>query len=89
MLFNTQNIIVQVNVQEKAAKGNKVLTGHGLTAQSAKTPNRWPAMLCRHVLTGTVKAHKICCKNYECYHCAYDQMIADEEVNAPKAMPSC
>ena len=30
---------------------------------------------CRHVLTGHVSAPKICTKNYECYHCAYDQML--------------
>lgn len=88
MLFNTLNNVVQVKVQERAVRGNKVLA-NGLSAKSVKTPKPWPAMLCRHVLTGTVKAHKICCKNYECYHCAYDQMIADEEINPSNELPSC
>ena len=34
---------------------------------------------CHHALTGRVSAQKICTKNYECYHCAYDQMLDDEE----------
>ncbi len=32
---------------------------------------------CRHSLTGRVEAPKICTMNYECYHCAYDQMLDD------------
>lgn len=36
---------------------------------------------CRHALTGRVDATKICTLDYECYHCAYDQML-DEEVFA-------
>lgn len=32
---------------------------------------------CRHSLTGRVEAPKICTLNYECYHCAYDQMLDD------------
>lgn len=30
---------------------------------------------CRHALTGRVDAPKICTNNYECQHCAYDQML--------------
>ena len=33
---------------------------------------------CRHVLTGRVDAPKICSMNYECYHCAFDQMLDDD-----------
>lgn len=36
---------------------------------------------CRHSLTGRVEAPKICIQNYECYHCAYDQMLDDTDVN--------
>jgi glycine cleavage system H lipoate-binding protein len=32
---------------------------------------------CRHYLTGRVEAPKICTLNYECHHCAYDQMLDD------------
>jgi glycine cleavage system H lipoate-binding protein len=35
---------------------------------------------CRHSLTGRVEAPKICTLNYECYHCAYDQMLDDTDV---------
>jgi glycine cleavage system H lipoate-binding protein len=37
-------------------------------------------MPCRHRLTGRVDAPKICILNYECYHCAYDQMLDDMDV---------
>jgi glycine cleavage system H lipoate-binding protein len=30
---------------------------------------------CRHALTGRANAPKICTMNYECYHCAFDQMM--------------
>lgn len=45
--------------------------------------------LCRHVLTGMVKAHKICFKNFECYHCAYDQMLDDQAMDVPKEELTC
>ena len=32
---------------------------------------------CRYTLTGRIDAPKICPMNYECYHCAYDQMMDD------------
>ena len=36
---------------------------------------------CRHSLTGRVEAPKICTLNYECYHCAYDQMLDDTDLH--------
>ncbi|MDM8548858.1 glycine cleavage system protein H [Desulfobacterales bacterium HSG2] len=42
---------------------------------------------CRHVLTGRIDTPKICVMNYECYHCAFDQMLdeADTQLtNAPE-----
>jgi glycine cleavage system H lipoate-binding protein len=32
---------------------------------------------CRYALTGRIDAPKICPFNYECYHCAFDQMMDD------------
>jgi len=34
---------------------------------------------CRHALTGRVDAPKICTLNYQCYHCAYDQLLDEED----------
>jgi len=34
---------------------------------------------CRHTLTERVDAPKKCIMNYECYHCAYDQMLDEED----------
>jgi glycine cleavage system H lipoate-binding protein len=34
-----------------------------------------PERPCRHTLTGRTDAPKICTMNYECYHCAFDQMM--------------
>ena len=35
---------------------------------------------CRHSLTGRVEAPKICTQNYECYHCAFDQMLDEMDM---------
>ena len=35
---------------------------------------------CRHALTGRIDAPKICTQNYECYHCAFDQMLDDMDL---------
>jgi len=35
---------------------------------------------CRHALTGRIDAPKICPHNYECYHCAYDQMLDEMDL---------
>ncbi|CCK79853.1 MULTISPECIES: glycine cleavage system protein H [Desulfobacula] len=43
---------------------------------------------CRHSLTGRVHALKTCLMNYECYHCAYDQMLDEEELTGLPAKPS-
>ena len=34
-----------------------------------------PERPCRHTLTGRAEAPKICTMNYECYHCAFDQIL--------------
>ena len=34
---------------------------------------------CRHAFTGLINTPKICAFNYECFHCAFDQML-DEPV---------
>jgi len=43
---------------------------------------------CRHALTGRVDAPKICTMNYECYHCAYDQMLDETDLDRPTEAPS-
>jgi glycine cleavage system H lipoate-binding protein len=35
---------------------------------------------CRHALTGRIDAPKICTLNYECYHCAFDQMLDEVDL---------
>ena len=35
---------------------------------------------CRHSLTGRIDAPKICSLNYECYHCAFDQMLDETDL---------
>lgn len=44
---------------------------------------------CRHVLTGRIEAPKICPNNYECYHCAFDQMLDEMDLAADIRTPSC
>jgi glycine cleavage system H lipoate-binding protein len=35
---------------------------------------------CRHALTGRIDAPKICTRNYECYHCPFDQMLDEMDL---------
>jgi glycine cleavage system H lipoate-binding protein len=43
---------------------------------------------CRHALTGRVAAPKICPHNYECYHCAFDQMLDEADMGSDLARPT-
>jgi glycine cleavage system H lipoate-binding protein len=52
-----------------------------------KEKYRGAELPCRHSLTGRVEAPKICTLNYECYHCAFDQMLDDIDVNQPANRP--
>jgi len=49
-------------------------------AENLKTIYKWYPRPCRHVLSGRVSAAKACIMNYECYHCAYDQMLDEEDL---------
>jgi len=59
-------------------------------ATSDQAAPRWVAYLqrnyygsdrpCRHALTGRIDAPKICTMNYECYHCAFDQMLDEMDM---------
>ena len=31
--------------------------------------------MCLHVLTGRVDAPKVCTRQFECYHCGFDQLL--------------
>ena len=44
---------------------------------------------CRHALTGRINAPKICSNNYECYHCAFDQMLDETDLAAELQTPAC
>ncbi|WP_419661735.1 putative glycine cleavage system H protein [Desulfosarcina variabilis str. Montpellier] len=44
---------------------------------------------CRHALTGRISAPKICSNNYECYHCAFDQMLDETELAVDLKTPAC
>jgi len=57
--------------------------------KNVKDIYEWTNIPCRHVLTGRVKAHKVCVNNYECYHCAYDQMLDDEDMDFLNEKPAC
>ena len=44
---------------------------------------------CRHALTGRIAAPKTCPYNYECYHCAFDQMLDEVDLAADLGIPVC
>jgi glycine cleavage system H lipoate-binding protein len=50
-------------------------------ANNVKDIYDWTSIPCRHVLTGRISAAKVCVNNYECNHCAYDQMLDDEDMD--------
>jgi glycine cleavage system H lipoate-binding protein len=50
-------------------------------AEKLRTLYKWHPRPCRHVLTGRVDEPKACILNYECYHCEYDQMLDEEDLN--------
>jgi hypothetical protein len=39
----------------------------------AYAPGR--SRICLHVLTGRVDAPKVCTRQFECYHCGFDQLL--------------
>ncbi len=44
---------------------------------------------CRHALTGRIDAPKTCPNNYECYHCAFDQMLDEVDLAVDLGTPTC
>ena len=78
-------------------KGMRRAMGIDPAARTEKIAPEWAAHLmkkfagadrpCRHSLTGRVQAPKICMLNYECYHCAYDQMLDDMDLNLSTRRP--
>ncbi|MGD8540825.1 MAG: glycine cleavage system protein H [Desulfobacteraceae bacterium] len=78
-------------------KGMRRAMGIDPAVRSEKIAPDWAAHLqrkfagadrpCRHSLTGRVQAPKICTLNYECYHCAYDQMLDDMDLNLSTRRP--
>ena len=55
--------------------------------EQLKTRYQGSSRPCRYALTGRVTAPKICTLNYECYHCAYDQMLDEVDISGPSAPP--
>jgi glycine cleavage system H lipoate-binding protein len=58
-------------------------------SKNVKNIYNWTDNPCRHVLTGRIRAHKVCTKNYECYHCPYDQMLDEEDMSTLALKPEC
>lgn len=71
-------------------RGMRKAMGIASGADSRREAPRWVEHLkrtydgatrpCRHTLTGRIEAPKICVNNYECYHCAYDQMLDEMDM---------
>ena len=58
-------------------------------AKNVKGIYDWTNIPCRHVLTGRISAAKVCVNNYECNHCAYDQMLDDEDMDFRDEKTAC
>jgi glycine cleavage system H lipoate-binding protein len=57
-------------------------------AEKLRTIYKWHPRPCRHVLTGRVDGPRTCVLNYECYHCDYDQMLDEEDLNGFSKKPA-
>ena len=42
--------------------------------------------ICLHVLTGRVDVPKVCTRQFECYHCGFDQLLDDMDA---AGQPDC
>jgi len=73
---------------QKTVNSDSKTMGSGW-ANTVKDIYDWTNIPCRHVLTGRVSAHKECVNNYECNHCAYDQMIDDEDMDLRNEKTAC
>jgi hypothetical protein len=83
---NQNNIISGFQVIEDQWMASKAGLPSRLQREGA---GKRTSTLCRHVLSGMVKAHKVCFKNFECYHCAYDQMLDDQAMDVLKEKLAC
>ncbi len=83
MLLNQQKKNVQATKQKNIVHGFQVIENQSTLSKmgmfQSKETSTWTNP-CRHALTGRVTAAKVCINNYECNHCAYDQMIDDEDM---------
>lgn len=80
-------------------KGMRKAMGVGREPETEILAPRWVSYLqkkfrgtsrpCRHVLSGRIETPKICVLNYECYHCAFDQMLDDIDLNNIGRTPDC
>jgi len=71
-------------------RGMRKAMGIGDELKTEQAAPKWVAHLqkkytgasrpCRHALTGRIDAPKICTMNYECYHCAFDQMLDEMDL---------
>ena len=71
-------------------KGMRKAMNIGKETRTAEAAPRWVEYLqksfrghsrpCRHALTGRIDAPKICTQNYECHHCAFDQMLDEMDL---------
>lgn len=76
---------------QKKMKANRQLVYQGDGTELAKilkTIYRWYPRPCRHVLTGRVDEPKACILDYECYHCDYDQMLDEQDLNGLSKKPA-
>lgn len=73
---------------QKTVNADAKKTGAGW-ANNVKDIYDWTNLPCRHVLTGRVSAAKVCANNYECNHCAYDQMLDDEDMDLRDEKVDC
>ena len=69
---------------EDKQKSEKFISGW---ATQLKNKYHGVSLPCRHLLTGRIQEPKTCILNYECGHCAYDQMLDEYDLVSEMAGP--
>lgn len=80
--YDCQNCPFDKGMQKSMAQDLEAVreTRGSRWADQLKKNFQGAARPCRHALTGRVDAPKICTLNYECYHCAFDQMLDEMDL---------
>ena len=88
-VYDCQNCPFDKGMQRSMKAGGTPASGAGARwAEELRARYPGASRPCRHALTGRIDAPKICTQNYECYHCAFDQMLDETDLTELSSPPA-